>query len=1535
MNRYKNIQKILATTSPTYGEIYDNDLLSVVNVEYLDVLLSNADPIINSELHVYHFENLLYSKYNCKFDINSDSKYVGINVKEILLDASIISGTYKIIINFNIPLFGNINDKKLYVSDYSPDRSELEISSYKKDISSIFLVLSEYKNSGMLNNVILNFGNNNIYSILNYYQVNDKLYIKINGNLDDNLDIKSTCYIGLDISDSYVDNISIIRESVKDNYNKLKPANFLMDADLMDTSSTIYKSWEDLLTSDAYTTQNILDKLLNIDSTITLNIDFTKFENFILYSSATYRVEVFKEKINLIELYNSKIDELAIVDNSYMVSDIDIYKEYIRTIQNSFDLFERWLYYHDHEDLFTHDKKGTITPWPKDITSGSLELKSSSNNEVVSWYNGLISAADSYDRLNNKSLWWTIPEHILMDENNSQYVLFVQMVAHHFDNIWIYINALTSIHEKDEHLERGAPNALLYNIAKSFGWKLQNTRSMSDLWLYKEGTDINGEPIDITIHENQNYQIWKRLVNNLPYLLKTKGTASSVKALMSIYGIPNTLISIKEYGGVGIDDMKPMMVEDRYHYKLNAIANKYVSTQLDVMTCDYNGWASHQCETSEPVNLNMDFKKGFLNWSIETDAELTIDIQNTPYPIISLTGGGEIDLTYTTTILGRSLDLIDTCTYKLIFEVVNSKNYGIKFSHGTGSEVDIFDGNYMNTTFVDGVEYGMIEFTALSENPINLSFVNYNYPDETSFIEFSLIGLERIVEYARFPDTYEFRFQLNSDNSDVYDLIPICSIFVDGNVGLVIGVKRILNDLGESEYGNLFVTNAYDSNIISLSDVKLPYFNDQMWTIRLTKSVPSVDTDGYNLRVDIASSSDCLYGAIKHDYLTNFDHKDFEYVFDIAYEHILYLGKPLNPVPINWGYFDGYIQGYKEYFGVYSLDTFFEHVQNPAQYSVDDFKNTKGSLYKYFPLGLDLQRFRHDAGYDELTSSHPDRDIIPSNMILYDFTEDQAENYINDSETYYINIPKIGGSTPQSKKVRIDDVLSISKLSPDKLSTISRYDYSESDSNKLVIAFSTADYVNFDIYNHMGISNLDDYIADPNSEFSSNYNALHTLRSRYFDKYVQRNDINSLIRLLSVYDYSFFDQLKQLIPAKINLISGILIEPHILERSKLQFTKPLKIESNLYEPVYNLNIWNKFADINWLETDIDVDILSNMIYNSIKGDIVLENELEFIYQYLKGVIEIPAVFKFDVNIIKAIIDNRFRILSSDVILSRIFTGIASIKNQFIGIDGTFETIIDEPRKRCNYKIKNYIFSPYTTMTNYLSNLNYLNVVNSDIGIINELEEDVSVTLNSKQVNLQNTHGRYEKYILLPKDYVLSVSGYNLNPGLYELLIHVVFPTNGILHLIIMSGETEIYSTDIQYVGINQNESHMIIPKHINLNITDILSDYTISIMSDDNDVYVYSIELYDYLNTYEKELKLFINKDNKIYDSILYESASYQINERYHENNKRFAGTKLTGPAININSVNTIDKKPVIEFHEFDYNTLKVDDIEGDKFVVE
>jgi hypothetical protein len=132
------------------------------------------------------------------------------------------------------------------------------------------------------------------------------------------------------------------------------------------------------------------------------------------------------------------------------------------------------------------------------------------------------------------------------------------------------------IHNREENPKLGMPNELLYSVAKQFGWNLTNGNQQHELWSYVLGTDENGTPQTGSNSVNgtslpskdRTYAIWRRIVNNLPLLLKSKGTKRSVQALLSCYGIPQSMISINEYGGPRLD-RAPIYEKLNFDYALD------------------------------------------------------------------------------------------------------------------------------------------------------------------------------------------------------------------------------------------------------------------------------------------------------------------------------------------------------------------------------------------------------------------------------------------------------------------------------------------------------------------------------------------------------------------------------------------------------------------------------------------------------------------------------------------------------------------------------------------------------------------------------------------------------------------------------------------------------------------------------------------------------------------------------------------------------------------------------------------------------
>ena len=98
---------------------------------------------------------------------------------------------------------------------------------------------------------------------------------------------------------------------------------------------------------------------------------------------------------------------------------------------------------------------------------------------------------------------------------------------------------------------------------------------------------------------------------------------------------------------------------------------------------------------------------------------------------------------------------------------------------------------------------------------------------------------------------------------------------------------------------------------------------------------------------------------------------------------------------------------------------------------------------------------------------------------------------------------------------------------------------------------SPQEMIDADIYNQLGYFEIDDYIGDPADQNNSYYTDLKAIQYQYWKKYKNKDNLPLLLKMLSVYDYSFFDQLKQLLPARVVPNVGITIKQNVLERSKI------------------------------------------------------------------------------------------------------------------------------------------------------------------------------------------------------------------------------------------------------------------------------------------------------------------------------------------------------------------------------------------------
>ncbi len=129
----------------------------------------------------------------------------------------------------------------------------------------------------------------------------------------------------------------------------------------------------------------------------------------------------------------------------------------------------------------------------------------------------------------------------------------------------------------------------------------------------------------------------------------------------------------------------------------------------------------------------------------------------------------------------------------------------------------------------------------------------------------------------------------------------------------------------------------------------------------------------------------------------------------------------------------------------------------------------------------------------------------------------------------------------------------------------SSFDRYSLDSNRLGVYFSPQTSINEDIFNQLGYFEIDDYIGDPDDVLKDSYTELVTFANEYWKKYENRNDFEAYFRAIEIYDFTLFKYIKQLIPHRVNLLSGIVVEPNVLERSKAKISKKPTIQDLTYK----------------------------------------------------------------------------------------------------------------------------------------------------------------------------------------------------------------------------------------------------------------------------------------------------------------------------------------------------------------------------------
>lgn len=416
---------------------------------------------------------------------------------------------------------------------------------------------------------LLHLGNGDNKVVTTWVGSEDSLILKLYEPLPASVQLNDKVWITKIQANPIIETITLVGDDV-DYCAPLKGPNFGLESD----NGIGYQVYDELLASGSTTNTSLVQKYISKSGIDTekLNIEYVTgseyyFDNFVHFGSAEERIKNFWYKIELLESYQTKYNSLTTsnVELGYVLAEGSTYDGYviiteddsslgldsttitaasvieankqldnINNLIGTFDGFEKWLY--TSTDDLAYPKSGsTIIP--------------STDSEAIAWYNAGVNDGSTYDRNNVNYLNNNLPEFIKEDYENEDFMLFMDMMGHHFDVIWVYINSLTKLKNPQYKSDKGFSNELVYSMLESLGWNGIKAFDSQFLWEYAFGQYKDGTQKYQQSLKSANEEVWRRILNNLPYLLKHKGTARSLKAVMACYGVPQSLLTIMEFGG--------------------------------------------------------------------------------------------------------------------------------------------------------------------------------------------------------------------------------------------------------------------------------------------------------------------------------------------------------------------------------------------------------------------------------------------------------------------------------------------------------------------------------------------------------------------------------------------------------------------------------------------------------------------------------------------------------------------------------------------------------------------------------------------------------------------------------------------------------------------------------------------------------------------------------------------------------------------------------------------------------------------------
>ena len=174
-----------------------------------------------------------------------------------------------------------------------------------------------------------------------------------------------------------------------------------------------------------------------------------------------------------------------------------------------------------------------------------------SSDEYLTYLTALSDLGEEIDieKTNLVSRFLTAPVLKEFDGTDQKIEKTLQIYGRSFDDIKTFVDGIAYMTNVSYDGKNNIPNKLIKNFAQTLGWTtpstLDNTTFLDSVLGMEtpqySGTSISQTPAELDV------ELYRRILLNIAYLFKSKGTRKSIEFLLGLLGAPEALVEFNEY----------------------------------------------------------------------------------------------------------------------------------------------------------------------------------------------------------------------------------------------------------------------------------------------------------------------------------------------------------------------------------------------------------------------------------------------------------------------------------------------------------------------------------------------------------------------------------------------------------------------------------------------------------------------------------------------------------------------------------------------------------------------------------------------------------------------------------------------------------------------------------------------------------------------------------------------------------------------------------------------------------------------------